>query len=377
MTYSHELPSWPQFEWKQDRLTNQLAQVRHRQGHLLGQMQALGFSSQSEAALQTLTSDVLNTSEIEGEHLDAPTVRSSVARHLGLDIGALKPKDRHVEGIVEVMLDATRHFSRPLTAKRLFAWQAALFPTGQRGFHKIATGAWRKDSTGPMQVISGPLGKEKVHFEAPAAQRLKIEMPQFLEWFNAAATTDPVLKAAQAHLWFVTVHPFEDGNGRIARAIADMALARSEFTPERFYSMSTQIQEERAAYYRILETTQKSPTLDITPWMEWFLACLGRAIERSHTALAGVRQRATFWQSTATVPINGRQRQILNRLLNGFEGKLTTSKYAQLTKCSQDTALRDIQALAQQGVLLRNSEGGRSTTYALAEIIPQSLFTRA
>ena len=248
-------------------------------------------------------------------------MRSSVARHPGLDIGALKPKDRYVEGIVEVTLDATRHFIRPLTTKRLFAWQAALFPTGQSGFHKIATGAWRRDSTGPMQVISGPFGKEEVHFEAPAASHLKIEMPRFLKWFNAAPLTDPILKAAQAYLWFVSVHPFEYGNGRIVRAIADMALVLSESTPERFYSMSTQIQEERAAYYRILETTQKSATIDITPWMEWFLAFLGRAIERSHTALAGVRKRVNFWQSTATVPINGRQRQILNRLLNGSEGK--------------------------------------------------------
>ena len=365
--YIHELHDWPRFQWNRQRLAELLAEVRHRQGRLIGHMEALGFSLRQEAVLQTLTADVLKSSEIEGEKLDAEQVRSSIARRLGMDIGALKSADRHIEGVVEMMLDATRQYEQPLTEERLFAWHASLFPTGRSGMTKIRVGAWRNDSTGPMQVVSGPSGKERVHFQAPPAQQLDSEMTVFLRWFNANADTDPVLKAGMAHLWFVTIHPFDDGNGRIARAVADMALARSEKSPQRFYSMSAQIQEERAAYYDILEETQKG-TVDITPWMEWFLGCLGRAIDGAQTTLSAVLAKARFWEAIVGVAINGRQRLVLNRLLDGFEGKLTTSKYAKLAKCSEDTALRDILSLVDHGILVRNPGGGRSTSYDLSTI---------
>jgi Fic family protein len=362
--FIHELKDWPRFHWNRERLAEPLAAVRHQQGRLIGHMEALGFNLRQEAVLQTLTEDVLKSSEIEGEKLDPAQVRSSIALRLGIDIGALKPADRNVEGVVEMMLDATRHYDKPLTDERLFAWHASLFPTGRSGMTKIKAGAWRDDSTGPMEVVSGPIGKEKVHFQAPEAKRLADDMRMFHDWFNAHADIDQVLKAGQAHLWFVTIHPFDDGNGRIARAIADMALARSENSPQRFYSMSAQIRQERAAYYNILEQTQKG-TLDITLWMEWFLGCLGRAIEGAQTMLGTVLAKARFWERIADFPINERQRAVLNRLLDGFEGKLTTTKYAALAKCSQDTALRDILPLVERGILVRNPEGGRSTSYAL------------
>jgi Fic family protein len=364
--YIHELQDWPRFDWNRERLAEPLAAVRHRQGRLIGHMEALGFNLRQEAVLQTLTADILKSSEIEGEKLDAEQVRSSIARRLGIDIGALKPADRHVEGVVEMMLDATRHYDQALTSERLFSWHASLFPTGRSGMTKIRTGAWRDDSTGAMEVVSGPIGKEKVHFQAPPAKRLDGEMKAFLEWFNANAEIDPVLKAGLAHLWFVTIHPFDDGNGRITRAIADMALARSENSPQRFYSMSAEIRQERTAYYDILEETQKG-TLDITPWREWFLGCLGRAIDGAQTTLGTVLAKARFWEAITGVAINERQRLVINRLLNGFEGKLTTSKYAKLAKCSQDTAFRDILLLVGHGILVRNPEGGRSTSYALNE----------
>jgi Fic family protein len=315
--------------------------------------------------LQTLAADVLKSSEIEGERLDTEQVRSSIARRLGMDIGALKPADRNVEGIVEMMLDATRHYDQPLTAERLFSWHASLFPAGRSGLHRVRAGAWRDDSSGPMQVVSGPISKEHVHFQAPPANRMDADMRAFLEWLNGNAAMDPVLKAALAHLWFVTIHPFDDGNGRIARAIADMILARSESSPQRFYSMSAQIRQERAAYYDMLERTQKG-TLNVTPWMEWFLDCLGRAIDGAQTVLAAILDKARFWERVEGLPLNQRQRLVLNRLLDGFEGKLTTSKYARLAKCSHDTALRDIVPLVERGILARNPEGGRSTSYALS-----------
>jgi len=363
--YIYELQDWPRFDWDQERLAEPLAAVRHRQGRLIGRMEALGFHLRQEAVLQTLTADVVKSSEIEGEQLDAEQVRSSIARRLGMDFGALKPADRNVEGVVEMMLDATRRYDQPLTAERLFSWHASLFPTGRSGLRKIKAGAWRDDRTGPMAVVSGPAGKEHVHFQAPPAPRLDEDMRAFLEWFNAGAGIDPVLKAGLAHLWFVTIHPFDDGNGRIARAVADMALARSEGSPQRFYSMSAQIRQERTAYYGILEETQKG-TMNVTPWMEWFLSCLGRAIDGAQTTVGAVLAKARFWDSLAGVAINQRQRLVLNRLLDGFEGKLTTSKYAKLAKCSQDTALRDILPLVERGILLRNPQGGRSTSYALA-----------
>jgi Fic family protein len=363
--YIHELTEWPQLDWNPERLAEPLATIRHQQGRLLGHMEALGFNLRQEATLQVLTEDVLKSSEIEGERLDAEQVRSSIARRLGIDIGALKPADRNVEGVVEMMLDATRHYAKPLTVERLFDWHALLFPNARSAMGRIAVGAWRDDSNGPMEVVSGPIGRERVHFEAPAAARLDQEMKNFLDWFNTGPHNDPVLKAGLAHLWFVTIHPFDDGNGRIARAIADMALARADNTSQRFYSMSAQIRKERAAYYKTLEYVQKGP-LDITPWIQWFLDCLGRAIEGSRTTLASVLNKARYWEAVGSASLNDRQRQVFNRLLENFEGKLTTSKYAKLAKCSQDTALRDILDLVEQSILMRNPEGGRSTSYALA-----------
>jgi Fic family protein len=366
--YIHNQADWPRFHWNREALAQRLVTVRHEQGRLMGRMGALGFKFRQEAVLQTLTEDVIKSSEIEGETLDAEQVRSSIARRLGMDIGGLKAVDWNVEGVVEMMLDATRHYDQPLTAERLFAWHASLFPTGRSGMSRIRVGAWRDDSRGPMQVVSGPVGREHVHFEAPAARRLDQEMESFLDWFNGRNVTDWVVKAGLAHLWFVTIHPFDDGNGRIARAIADMALARSEQSPQRFYSMSTQIREERAAYYDILERTQKAK-MEITPWMEWFLVCLGRAIDGAQTTLASVLSKGRFWESISDFSLNARQRLILNRLLEGFEGKLTTSKWAKLAKCSQDTALRDIENLVRKGVLVKDAAGGRSTSYSLAEIV--------
>ena len=329
-------------------------------------MKSLGFELRQEALLSTLTEDVVTTSEIEGEMLDAAQVRSSVARRLGMDIAGLSHADRNVEGIVELMLDATERYSEPLTEERLLGWHAALFPTGRSGLRRIIVGNWRDDSTGPMQVVSGPIGRERVHFEAPAAATIGAEMGVFLDWFNARAETDEVLRAALAHLWFVTIHPFDDGNGRIARAIGDMALARSEGSPQRFYSMSSQIRRERTAYYRVLERTQRGTT-DVSDWMDWFLACLGRAIDGAETTLAAVLRKARFWERHAVLAINDRQRLVVNRLLDGLEGKLTTSRWARMTRCSQDTALRDITDLMERGVLARSAEGGRSTRYSLAE----------
>ncbi len=363
--YIHELLEWPGFRWDREALAEPLAAVRHRQGRLIGHMEALGFSLRQEAALKTLTEDVLKSSEIEGEKLDAEQVRSSLARRLGMDIGALKPVDREVEGVVEMTLDATSNYDQPLTGERLFGWHAALFPTGRSGMTRIQVGAWRDDSTGPMAVVSGPIGRERVHYEAPAAPRLHREMQQFLAWFNGPGDGDEVLKAGLAHLWFVTIHPFDDGNGRIARAIADMALARSEKSPQRFYSMSAQIRQERNGYYDILEQTQKG-SMDVTPWMTWFLGCLDRAIAGAQTTLAAVLGKARFWERIAAIPLNDRQRLMINRLLDGFEGKLTTSKWAKLAKCSHDTALRDIADMVDRGIFHRNPGGGRSTSYGLA-----------
>ena len=365
--YIHELPEWPRFTWDHKRTAARLAAARHKQGLLLGRMAALGFKINEDAVLLTLTADVLKSSEIEGEALDADQVRSSLARRLGIDIGGLTPADRHVDGVVEMMLDATQRFDQPLTEERLFGWHASLFPTARSGMHPINVGVWRDDRTAPMQVVSGPVGRERVHFEAPQAARLEDEMRRSLEWFNGDTTTEPVLKAAQAHLWFVTVHPFDDGNGRIARAIADMALARSEESPRRFYSMSAQIRQERADYYRILEQTQQG-TMDVTLWIEWFLRCLTRAIDSAETALSGVVATARHWEKLRDVTLNDRQRLMINRLLEGFEGALTTSKWAAMTKSSQDTALRDIQQLVERGVLVRNPAGGRSTTYSLTAL---------
>ncbi len=363
----YDLADWPKFRWNHERLAEQLADVRYRQGRLIGQMESRGFSLRNEAVLRTLTEDVIQSSKIEGEILDEEQVRSSIARRLGIDIGALTTADRNVEGVVEMMLDATQHYDRPLTKERLFGWHAALFPSGRSGMTRTTVGAWREDSSGPMQVVSGPVGRERVHYRAPVAKRLDGEMRTFLNWFNGKADIDSVLKAGLTHLWFVTIHPFEDGNGRIARAIADMALARSEKSSQRFYSMSAQIRAERKAYYDILATTQRGD-LDVTPWFEWFLACLGRAFHGAEGVLATVLRKARFWEAQTNASFNDRQRAIVNRLLDGFQGKLTSSKWATLAKCSQDTALRDIDELVRRGILAKDAAGGRSTCYSLVEL---------
>lgn len=364
MTYIHELADWPNLIWDHSALAQPLAAVRHRQGRLIGRMEALGFALREEAVLRTLTEDVLKSSEIEGEVLDREQVRSSIARRLGMDVVGLVPADRDVEGVVEMMLDATQNYAQPLTADRLFGWHAALFPTGRSGMTRINVGAWRTPEGDPMQVVSGPIGRERVHYEAPAADRLDAEMTAFLDWFETT-TPDPVLKAGVAHLWFVTNHPFDDGNGRIARAIADLALARAEGTSQRFYSMSAQIRAERKTYYEMLEATQKGD-LDVTAWLLWFIACLDRAFDGAETILASVMRKARFWEALADQPLNERQRKVLNRLLDGFEGKLTNAKWAALAKTSSDTALRDISDLMQRGILERDAGGGRSTSYSLA-----------
>jgi Fic family protein len=368
VAYIHELADWPQFRWSDKSLAGQLGTVRHRQGRLIGRMEDLGFKLRAEATLRTLTEEVVKSSEIEGELLNKDQVRSSLARRLGVDIGALTPADRNVEGIVEMILDATEKYDEPLTAERLFGWHAALFPTGRSGMRKITVGNWRTQEAGPMQVVSGPVGRERVHYEAPVAARLDHAMGAFLDWFNSnSEAADPVLTAGIAHLWFVTIHPFQDGNGRIARAITDQQLARSEKSAQRFYSMSAQIRQERNAYYDILQATQKGD-LDITAWLEWFLACLDRAFDGAETILGSVLLKARFWKVHAGESFNERQRTVLDRLLDGFEGKMNSSKWATLAKSSQDTASRDIDDLLARKVLIKDAAGGRSTSYSLARV---------
>jgi len=363
--YLWERPRWPSLTWDERGLSTLLAAVSRQQGRLLGRMEALGFDLRDEAHLRTLTEDVVKTSEIEGEQLDRDQVRSSIARRLGLDVGGLVPADREVDGVVEMMLDATGKFEEPLTEERLFAWHASLFPTGRNGMREIVVGKWRDDRSGPMQVVSGPVGRERVHYEAPPAERLPEEMARFLRWFENPGEIDPLLTAGLAHLWYVTIHPFDDGNGRIARAIADMVLSRSESSRRRFYSMSAQIRRERDDYYAILEFTQKGD-VDVTQWQEWFLGCMLQALEGAHDTLGSVLVKARFWERFATQPLNERQVTILNRLLDGIEGKLTTSKWAKMAKCSQDTAYRDILDLVRRGALEKDAGGGRSTSYSLA-----------
>jgi Fic family protein len=367
MSFIHENPDWPRFHWNAAAVLPLLARVRHRQGLLLGRMHSLGFDLRAEASLRVLTSDVVRSAAIEGQQLDEEEVRSSLARRLGLPEAGIRQAGRNVDGIVEVMLDATRQASHPISAARLCGWQAALFPVGYSGTRPIAVGVWRPVEAGPMQVVSGPIGRERVHFEAPVADRVPEEMNRFIDWCNRPTDLDPVLRAAVAHFWFVTIHPFEDGNGRLARAIADLMLARSDGCSERFYSMSTQIAEERKDYYRVLERTQRGD-LDISPWVIWFLGCLERAIEQADTLTSGVLRKTALWRTLeAGGPVNARQRLVINRLLDGFEGGLTTSKYAKLAKCSADTALRDIAELVARGVIVRGPAGGRSTSYRLTD----------
>lgn len=360
--YIWQRDDWPHWAYDHKRLTYLLAQVHMAQGLLLGRMIGIGMDLREQASLRALTEDVLKTSEIEGEKLSPDAVRSSIARRLGVDIGALAPADRHVDSVVDMVLDATQSHALPMTAGRLFGWHAAMFPTGFSGLAPIRVGQWRDDAQGPMQVVSGPLSRQKVHYEAPPAAQLDADMADFILWFNADQQHDPVIKAGLAHLWFVTIHPFEDGNGRIARALGDMALARAETSAQRYYSLSAQIQRERKAYYDCLEATQKG-SMDVTDWLAWFLACLLRALQGADETLSSVLMKARFWQHWAGTPMNDRQIKLLNKLLDGFEGKLTTSKWAAIAKCSPDTALRDITNLVERKVLIRSLASGRSTSY--------------
>ena len=366
----HEQPNWTQFIWDIEALSSNLADIRYRQGRLFGRMENLGFDLQQEARLKMLTDDVLSSSAIEGENLDPIEVRSSIARRLHLDIAGMVPITRHVDGVVEMMLDATQHYAESVTAERLCDWHAALFPTGRSGMHKIAVGQWRTPDSGPMQVVSGAMGKERIHYEAPTAARLDHEMSIFLAWCASVQNIDPVLKAGIAHFWFVTIHPFEDGNGRIARALGDLFLARADGSPERFYSLSRQIEANRNSYYDTLEKQQHNSS-DITIWLDWFLNCLDHSLDYSETALSSILFKSRLWDALNCRGVNERQRLIINRMLDEeFEGFMSTSKYAKIAKCSNDTALRDIQELKARGVLIQNAGGGRSTSYGLTDTIP-------
>jgi Fic family protein len=363
-TYIWQADDWPHWRFDLAKLAEPMAEVSRAQGLLAGRLADVGMALRDQASLAALTEDVVKTSEIEGEQLNVASVRSSIARRLGVDIGALAPVDRHVEGVVEMVLDATANNASPVTKERLFAWHAALFPTGYSGLARIDVGAWRDDTSGPMQVVSGPVGRQRVHFEAPPADRLEGEMRRFLDWLNGPAKEPPLIRAALGHLWFVTVHPFDDGNGRVARAIGDLLLARADSGPQRFYSLSAQIQRERKAYYDILERTQKD-SMDVTLWLAWFLDTLHRAVDQAQVTLDAVLAKASFWRHWATKPLNERQVKLLNRLLDGFDGKLTSGKWAAIAKCSSDTALRDINDLLARGVLRKTEGGGRSTSYEL------------
>lgn len=365
-TYIWQAPDWPRWQYDLAALAEPMAEVSRAQGLLLGRLADVGAALRDQASLVALTDDVVKTSEIEGEQLNVASVRSSIARRLGVDIGALAPVDRHVEGVVEMVLDATANCQAPVTQGRLFGWHAALFPTGYSGLSRIRVAGWRDDAGGPMQVVSGPLGRQKVHFEAPPADRLVAETEQFLAWLNADSGEPSLIKAGLGHLWFVTLHPFDDGNGRIARAIGDLLLARADGSPQRFYSLSAQTQRERKAYYEILERTQKG-TMDVTDWLHWFLYSLQRAVDEAQQSLDAVFLKTRYRRRWATLPLNERQVKVLNRLLDGFDGKLTNSKWAAIAKCSPDTALRDISDLLARGVLCKTGAGGRSTAYWLME----------
>lgn len=363
--YIWERPDWPHFRWDAAQLLNSLAEAHLKQGRLLGRMASLGFEVRLEAELGAVTEEAITSSAIEGEHLDPASVRSSVARRLGVPGAALAPEDRHVEGMVAMMLDATRDLETPLTREQLFGWQAALFPTGYSGIRKIKTGGWRDDTDGPMQVLSGPIGHETVHYQAPPAERVDAEMQALLTWINAPLTIDGILHAAIAHLWFVTIHPFDDGNGRIARALAERSLARSEQSSQRFYSLASEIRRERSSYYASLEAAQKGE-LEISPRLLWFIACVSKAIDAAEIGHAAVLCKANFWQRHADVILNERQRKVLNRFLDGFEGKLTARKWAAMAKCSMPTAQRDIKELVDAGMLIRNEGGSKNTSYEIA-----------
>lgn len=362
--YIYQHKDWPHFTWNSDDLVHLLSEARNLQGRLLGKMESLGFDLRSEALLDTLTLDVVKSSEIEGEILPPEQVRSSIARRLGMEMAGSIQSDREVDGVVEMMLDATQNCFSELSEERLFAWHASLFPTGRSGMYKITVGDWRKDAGGPMQVVSGAIGKEKIHFQAPDSSQVAAEMTRFVHWFNTEKKLDLVIKAAVAHVWFVTIHPFDDGNGRITRALTDMLLAQSDKSTQRFYSMSAQIRIERKQYYEMLEKTQKG-NLDITEWIQWFLECLINALEATHSLLNRVLFKADFWRQFAQLPLNERQRKLLNKMLDGFEGKMNSSRWARIAKCSKDTAIRDINDLIEKGLLQKEKAGGRSTSYEL------------
>lgn len=368
--YIWQASDWPSWRYDLAALAEPLARVSRAQGILMGRLADVGMALRDQASLAALTEDVVKTSAIEGETLNVESVRSSIARRLGVDIGALAPVDRHVEGVVEMVIDATANSGAPVTRERLFGWHAALFPTGYSGLSRLNVAMWRDDASGPMQVVSGPMGRERVHFQAPPADRLEAETASFLDWVNGASNDPPLLKAGLGHLWFVTLHPFDDGNGRIARAIGDLLLARADGSPQRFYSLSAQIQRERKAYYDILESTQKR-SMDVTEWLSWFLETLHRAVDQAQSTLDAVLVKARFWQRWSTMPLNKRQVKLLNKLLDGFEGKLTSSKWAVIAKCSPDTALRDINDLVARGVLRKATAGGRSTSYELDDDLPR------
>lgn len=365
--YIWQIEDWPNWRFDLSALAEPMAEVSRAQGLLMGRLADVGVALRDRASLAALTEDVVKTSEIEGERLNVESVRSSIARRLGVDIGALAPVDRHVEGLVEMVLDAAANSQSPVTRERLFGWHAALFPTGYSGLSRIGVGAWRDDASGPMQVVSGLVGRQRVHFEAPPADRLEAEMDRFLGWVNGPPRQPPLIRAGLGHLWFVTLHPFDDGNGRMARAIGDLLLARADGSPQRFYSLSAQIQRERKAYYDILERTQKR-SMDVTEWLAWFLDALHRAVDQAQYTLDGVLTKARFWHHWATLPLNGRQVTLLNKLLDGFDGKLTSSKWAAIAKCSPDTALRDINDLLARGVLRKADGGGRSSSYELNDL---------
>ena len=369
--YIHQKDNWPVFTWRSEEFINQLSEARNLQGRLIGKMESLGFDLRNEALLDTLTLDVLKSTEIEGEILNPDQVRSSIARRLGMEINGLVDSERNVDGMVEMMIDATQNCFKTLTADRLFDWHAALFPMGRSGISKIIVADWRKDSAGPMQVVSGAVGKEKVHFQAPDADLIETEMNRFLKWFNENDQIDLVIKAAVAHIWFVTIHPFQDGNGRITRALTDMLLAQSDKNTQRFYSMSAQIRIERNQYYEILEKTQKGE-LDITEWVKWFLNCLINALKSTETTLRKVIFKADFWNKHSKIIINERQNKLINKLLDGIEGNLTSSKWAKIAKCSKDTAIRDINDLIYKDMLQKETAGGRSTNYGLKSKINAS-----
>lgn len=364
-----QAPDWPDWRFDLAALARPMAEASHAQGLLMGRLSDVGLALRDQASLGALTEDVVKTSAIEGEQLDVGSVRSSIARRLGVDIGGLAPVDRSVEGVVEMVLDATVNCRAPVSKDRLFGWHAALFPTGYSGLSRIRVGSWRDDASGPMQVVSGGVGRQKVHFEAPPADRIESEAGRFLDWVNGNSEEPPLIKAGLGHLWFVTLHPFDDGNGRIARAIGDLLLARADGSTQRFYSLSAQIQRDRKAYYDILERTQKG-SMDVTDWLAWFLQTLHRAVGEAQHTLDAVLRKSRYWREWATLPLNERQVNLLNRLIDGFEGHLTSSKWAAIARCSPDTALRDINDLVARGVLRKMDAGGRSTRYELGDLPP-------